>query len=251
MNDTFKDLFSVQADDYVKYRPTYSRELFKFLASLTENHDLAWDVGTGNGQAARELINDYKKVIATDPSEKQLEKAIKHENITYQISTAESSPLQNNSVDLITVAQAFHWFKQKEFFAEVKRVAKPNAVLAIWCYETAKINDEVNAKIFELYDSTLGPYWEKERKLVEHGYKNEFIPFTEIITPPFTLTAQWDLNHLTGYLNTWSALQSYIKKQGYNPLKSFYPELQVIWGPPEQKKTITWNLGLRVSRIPG
>lgn len=248
MSSSFKDLFSVQAEDYVKFRPTYSVELFNYFASLTDNHNLAWDVGTGNGQAAIELTRYYKNVIATDPSQSQLDKAIAHKNIQYINAPAEKSPLESDSVDLITVAQAFHWFKQKEFFAEVERVAKPNAIIAIWCYELAKISPEIDAKIFELYDGTLGNYWEKERKLVEEGYRNEYIPFGEIRAPEFTLSAHWSLDHLMGYLSTWSALQKYIKEEEKNPLQSFYPELKAIWGADE-KKLVTWKLGLRVARV--
>ena len=248
MSGTFKDLFSVQAEDYSKFRPTYPVELFNYFASLTDNHNLAWDVGTGNGQAAIELTRYYKKVVATDPSQKQLEQAIVHKNISYHVAAAEKSPLLSDSVDLITVAQAFHWFKQKEFFDEVKRVSKPGAFLAIWCYGLARINPEVDAKIMDLYAGTLGNYWEKERKLVEEGYKNELIPFAEINSPEFSMKANWSLEHLIGYLSTWSAMQKYTKDEGQSPLPKFYAEIQQIWGE-ELTKTITWKINLRISRV--
>ena len=238
----------MQAEDYALFRPKYSAELFKYFASLTDNHNLVWDVGTGNGQAAIELVRYYKKIIATDPSLKQLEQATVHKSITYQVGAAEKSPLADQSADLITVAQAFHWFRQEEFFNEVKRVSKPNAILAIWCYEMAKINPEIDAKIHELYEVTLGNNWEPERKLVEDGYKNVVLPFNEIKTPEFELRAEWTLDHLMGYLRTWSALQKYINEEEKNPLHTFYPELQKIWGD-EKTKSISWNLGLRVQRI--
>lgn len=245
---SFKDLFSVQASNYAKYRPNYSEELFKYLSSLTEQHKLAWDVGCGNGQASVELAKFYKLVAATDPSAKQIEAGIPKNNIQYTVGSAESSHLNNQSVDLITVAQAFHWFKQPQFFAEVQRVTKPKAVLAIWCYELAQVNAEVDAKVMELYEGVLGSYWEKERKLVEEGYRNEKIPFDEIKAPQFKLHADWSLDHLVGYFSTWSALQTYIKKNGVNPLENFYPELKKIWGS-DAAKPITWNLSLRVFRV--
>lgn len=248
MSGTYKDLFSVQAENYAKYRPGYPPELFRYFASLTDNHTLAWDVGTGNGQAAIELTRYYNQVVATDPSQKQLDLAIQDKHITYFLAPAEKSPLHDNTADLITVAQAFHWFDQTKFFLEVARVAKPGAIVAIWCYEMAKINPEVDAKIMELYNDILGNYWEKERKLVEEGYRNEYIPFREIKAPEFTLHAEWTLNHLMGYLSTWSALQKYIQEEGSNPLQKFYPELKTIWGNDEKKK-VTWDLGLRISQI--
>ena len=248
MSGTFKDLFSVTAEDYALFRPKYSPELFKYFAGLTDNHNLVWDVGTGNGQAAIELVRYYKKIIATDPSLKQLEQANVHKGITYLVAAAEKSPLVDKSADLVTVAQAFHWFNQEEFFKEVKRVCKPNAIFAIWCYEMAKITPEIDAKIYELYEGTLGNYWQPERKLVEDGYKNVVLPFNEIKPPSFEIRAEWSLDHLMGYLRTWSALQKYITEEGKNPLHTFYPELQKIWGE-EKTRTVTWNLALRVQRI--
>jgi ubiquinone/menaquinone biosynthesis C-methylase UbiE len=245
---TFKDLFSTQSLVYSQFRPGYSDELFDDLQTLTEGHSQAWDAGTGNGQAAQKLIKHFDHVIATDPSEKQIAQAMQNSKITYLVEPAEKTSIKNESVDLITVAQAFHWFKQPEFFAEVKRVAKPNAVLALWCYELAMINPTVDAEVMKLYEGVLGPYWEKDRKLVEEGYQNVQIPFTEIKVPKFQLHAEWSFEHLIGYLGTWSALQTYIKKNNSNPLEVAYAGLKKSWGE-DATKPVTWNLGLRVVRI--
>lgn len=248
MSGTFKDLFSVNAEDYARFRPGYPPQLFKYFASLTDNHGLAWDVGTGNGQAAIELARYYKRVIATDPSIRQLEQAMANKNVNYMVGPAEKSPLADHSADLITVAQAFHWFQQDAFFKEVKRVSKPNALLAVWCYEIAKISPEIDAKVTELYETVLGNYWEPERKLVQEGYRNEIFPFEEIKAPKFELEVSWSIEQLIGYICTWSALQKFIKQEGHNPLNTFYPDLQKIWGDEKTKK-ITWNLALRVQRV--
>lgn len=69
MDSSFKDNFSKQSDTYLKYRPTYPVELFRYVSTLTESHDLAWDCGTGNEQAAMGLTPFYQAVFATDPSE--------------------------------------------------------------------------------------------------------------------------------------------------------------------------------------
>ncbi|KAL9459619.1 hypothetical protein AB3S75_002928 [Citrus x aurantiifolia] len=71
-------LFNKQAKLYLDARPTYPREWYSMLASLTTHHLLAWDAGTGNGQAALGVVEHYEQVIATDVSEEQLKHAMPH-----------------------------------------------------------------------------------------------------------------------------------------------------------------------------
>ena len=242
---TSKDLFSTQSKDYAKFRPTYPDSLLKYLASLTPEHRLVWDCGTGNGQSALLLAEYYDHVIATDPSEKQLASAVSHPKIEYCVGSAEKSGLENKSVDLITVAQAFHWFDQPAFFSEVRRVLKPSGALAIWTYAMAKITPEVDEAVLGFYSGVLNAYWEKERTLVEEGYRNISFPFKEITPPDFKMSEEWSFEHLIGYLGTWSALQSYIKINGMNPLIEYAPTLEKAWGAVKARP-ITWGLALRV-----
>lgn len=143
----FKDHFSLHSTHYQKYRPTYPDELFSYLKSISQNHNQVWDVGTGNGQAAIKLAEYFDKVLATDPSSPQIENAFKHKNVQYHISLAENCPAKESSFDLITVAQAFHWFDFEAFFKEVNRVAKPGCILAIWTYTLASISPEIDRVI--------------------------------------------------------------------------------------------------------
>jgi ubiquinone/menaquinone biosynthesis C-methylase UbiE len=244
----FKDLFSRQSTDYARFRPTYPDALFKYLASIVEGHSLAWDCGTGNGQAAVKLADYFERVTATDPSAKQLSSAEKHPKVEYLVGSAERTTFSNESVDLITVAQAFHWFNQHEFFAETHRVLKPGGALAFWCYGLARISPEVDAVVLRLYKDRLENYWEPERLLVEEGYKNIQIPFKEITPPLFEMRAEWNLEHLVGYLGTWSALQTYIQKNGSNPLEELFPDLRTAWGATKTRP-VTWNLSLRVGKV--
>lgn len=250
--EEFKDLFSTQAGDYARYRPHYPAALFRQLSRLCEQHELAWDCGAGNGQAAVALAPFFAKVMATDPSDKQLAQAVPHEKVEYRRATAEDSGLERESVDLITVAQAFHWFRQEAFFEECRRVAKPSCLLAVWCYELAEISPEVDAAVMRLYRDILGPFWEKERKLVEEGYRNERFPFPELgagEVPDCTMHAEWLMPDLIGYLGTWSALQKYVKEKGEDPRHSLIPGLQKAWGDQALPKTVSWPLSLRVFRV--
>src|SRR5436190_1697754 len=105
----FKDHFSGHAADYAQYRPHYPNELFKYLAALPPNRDLAWDCATGNGQAAVQLAEFFAHVIATDGSEKQIANATAHPRVEYRVATAEESGLTSSSIALVVVAQALHW----------------------------------------------------------------------------------------------------------------------------------------------
>ena len=247
MNE-FKDLFSEQAVRYSKFRPAYPDELFRYLASLTKARKLAWDCGTGNGQAAVKLASYFERIVATDPSEEQLASAIRHPKVAYRKTSAGESGLGEMSVDLITAAQAFHWFQLEKFFEEVRRVSKIGGVLAVWCYNLAKITPEVDAVVRYLYKDVLGSYWEKERQLVEEGYKGIPFPFEEIAPPVFAITAQWSLDQMVGYLSTWSALQTFIKKKGSNPLESVYPELKQAWNN-DSIRSVRWALAIRVGVV--
>lgn len=243
----FKDLFSQQSVDYARYRPSYPDPLFRYLSSLVGEHQLAWDCGTGNGQAALQLAEYFDQVIATDPSAKQIAHATQHPKVEYRVDSAEKSTLNYQSVDLVTSAQAFHWFRQTEFFDEVHRVLKPQGVLAFWCYGLAQISPEIDQIVMKLYRDILGDYWEPERKQVEEGYRNAYLPMKEITPQKFEMTAEWDLEHLVGYLNTWSALQAYIKKNQTNPLEELFNSLQEAWGS-NKTRTVKWELALRVAR---
>jgi ubiquinone/menaquinone biosynthesis C-methylase UbiE len=163
-----KDLFSEQSKLYAQFRPTYPKELFDYILQFVEERKTAWDCATGNGQAATALAEYFEKVEASDISEAQISNAVKRENIEYHICSAETTPFRDNNFDLITVAQAYHWLNWKEFYIEAIRVGKPNAVVAIWTYNTLFSNDEkLNAIIRHFYLDITGLYWDKERKYVD------------------------------------------------------------------------------------
>ena len=87
----FKDHFSKQAADYATFRPRYTQKLFDYLGTIAPSRQLAWDCGTGNGQAAVGLASIFNRVIATDASEKQIANAQSHEKVAYRIAPAENS----------------------------------------------------------------------------------------------------------------------------------------------------------------
>ncbi len=245
----FKDYFSRQAADYASFRPTYPAELFAYLASLCAETDTAWDCGTGSGQAAIGLADYFQKVIATDPSEKQIASAAPHPRVAYKVAAAEKTSLPPASVDLVAVAQALHWFDLDQFYAEARRVLKPSGVLAAWCYNLPRVVPEIDPLIEEFYSHTVGPYWPPERRLVEDAYRSLPFPFAEIAAPAFSMAAEWDFQNFVGYLSTWSAIQEFIRQRGMNPLDLLLKALRPLWEDETAPKRITWPFSLRVGLV--
>ena len=243
---TFKDHFSKQAADYAKFRPRYPQKLFEYLGSIAPNRGLAWDCGTGNGQAAVGLATVFDHVIATDASEKQIANAQPHEHVEYRVAAAENSSIKSGIIDLIMVAQALHWFDLDRFYAEARRVLKPNGVLAASAYKffhiTPAIDEVVNRRY---YEEVVGAFWPPERMLVEKFEELPF-PFAEIETPSFEMIAQWHLEHLVGYLRSWSATQRFIAANERDPVTEIDDNLRDAWGDAEQTRKVVWPLILRV-----
>lgn len=254
MNDKFIDLFSNHAEEYKKFRPRYPKALFEYLASLCPNQHMAWDCGTGNGQAAEDLADCFQKVYATDASSKQIANAIPKRNIDYQVATAEESGLADNSVALITVFQALHWFNYGKFFTETKRVLQANGILAIIGYHTVLTGNPIIDQVYQ--DFCFNFLWDKhcwamERNSLNTSYETVEFPFApEMITPEFSSSMSWSYNDYLAYLNTWSAVKTYIKKYDENPVDVFVkPKIESAWQDKESAIDVRFPLLLRVGKI--
>lgn len=241
-----KDNFSVQSAEYAQFRPTYPQELYEFLLSLLSENNTAWDCATGNGQVARELAKHFKQVFGTDISENQLKHAAQKENISYLVENSEKSSFSDQTFDLITVAQAIHWFDFDAFYAEVKRTLKPHGIFAAFGYGVMQIDTKVDVVITKLYRLILGKYWDEERKYIDEKYQTIPFPFEEIATPELSIKTIWNFDQLIGYLNTWSALQHYKKANNSNPIEIIINELEEAWDAED--KEVTFPIILRVGR---
>jgi SAM-dependent methyltransferase len=246
---TFKDHFSKQAADYAKFRPRYPPELFEYVGGIAPSCQLAWDCGTGNGQAAVGLASVFDHVIATDASEKQITNAQPHGRVDYRVAPAEDSGIDSETVDLIMIAQALHWFHLDRFYTEARRVLKPNGIFAASAYNLLTIEPAIDEIVNQYYYEVVGPFWPPERKLVEQFADLPF-PFHEIDPPKFKMTQEWNLDHLFGYLRTWSSTQRFIAAKDSDPLEEITDELRNAWGDPQQIRDVTWPLAVRVGLKP-
>lgn len=245
----FKDHFSGHAKTYAQFRPDYPDALFAWLAQVAPARERAWDCATGNGQAALQLSAYFRNVVATDASAEQIARAPGRPGIEWRVEPAEITSLSAASVDLVTVAQALHWFDHARFLAEVQRVCRPGAVVAAWCYALAQVTPEIDSVIQNFYENVVGPHWPPERRLLERGYQDIPWPYAPLAAPEFAMSADWSLERMVGYLGTWSAVQRYARARGEDPLPQLLPELRAAWGDPRTVRTVRWPLALRVGRV--
>lgn len=245
----FKDHFSQQSEAYAKYRPPYPLRLFDYLASLVGERDWAWDCATGSGQAALGLTSQFRHVIASDASGHQIVHAVRHENIHYFVCSAEAAPIRSRTINLITVAQAIHWFDFATFYHDVRRVAAPGGILAVWSYGWMESSHSLDAILKKYHDEILGSYWPPERRYVDEGYRTIPFPFEELDPPACAIELAWAQEELFGYLESWSATQNYIKQKGTNPIELIRHDIEKLWYDPLERKKICWPLNMRIGKV--
>lgn len=240
--------FSEQAKLYARYRPTYPQEMYAFILNHLQQTKNAWDCGTGSGQVARVLSEHFDHVYATDISQQQMDHAVQNENITYLKASAEDSDLPSDSFDLVTVAQAIHWFDFDRFYDEVRRTAKKDGLLAVIGYKMLSISEALDPILNELYDEAFGMFFNENRKFIDNGYQNIPFPFEEIETPEFQFNASWSIEELEGFFNSWSAIQKIKNREGYNPADKTIDRIrQKI--PEEQHLEVTFPVVLRLGKV--
>lgn len=245
-----KDNFSAISSEYTQFRPGYPNALIDFLINNSANHNTAWDCGTGNGQLATQLAPHFKKVIATDISENQLKHAKPSHNIQYLIQEAGKSDFAENSFDLITVAQAIHWFAFETFYEDVFRCLKPGGLFAAIGYYLPSVNAKVDAVIGILYNDILGKFWDSERRFVDDRYRTIPFPFEEIPCPEISQVYNWNIDQLLGFLGSWSAVRHYVNANGIDPVLLIEKELEAAWGV-DSSHEVKFPIILRAGRLPG
>ncbi|HTL09716.1 MAG TPA: class I SAM-dependent methyltransferase [Chitinophagaceae bacterium] len=245
-----KDLFSAQAAAYAKYRPSYPADLIEYIMGFVTDKNTAWDCATGNGQVAALLSPHFKKVLATDISHQQLLHAMPKDNIIYQQGDATQTGFADNSINLVTVAQAYHWLNHQLFEKEVKRIAARGAIIAVWGYALpVAASNAIDELIRHFYTAVVGPYWDAERKFVDNAYQTLPFNFEPLPVAPFSMQQHWTLDDCCGYLSSWSSVQHFIKDRGYNPVDEMRTALGSQWPVNSPSLLFRFPIFLRLGRI--
>ncbi|UYZ58891.1 class I SAM-dependent methyltransferase [Hymenobacter latericus] len=242
------DRFSKHAEQYAQFRITYPAALYDYLLSRTLGRDAAWDSGTGNGQVAVDVAAHFSRVEATDISQKQLAQASHVPNIRYSISPAEHTPFADSTFDLITTAQALHWFDAAAFHREGRRVAKRGGVIAEWGYGLVRVNQQpIDALIRHFYSDIVGPFWDENRRHIDDEFARIPFPFAAVEHRRFEERQNWDAERFMGYLNTWSSVQRYQQTVREGPLRHIEQPLKELWGA--RQREVCFPIFLRTGRI--
>ena len=193
--------FNEKSEFYNKYRPKYSEELINYIVSSINKNDIIADIGCGTGIFTKQLVEKNCNVIGIEPNKEMYEKARKNlPEIRLINATAENTTLDSNSVDVITIAQALHWFNIEEFTKEAKRILKQDGRIAI-IYNSIDDSKEIikefkqihkmyckqynnhNRNLNELFESVF-----KEDYTLSNYYNNQRYTFEEFIGYSFSLS---------------------------------------------------------------
>lgn len=237
------------APQFRQFRPTYPERLYDFINHHVPKKDIAWDCGTGNGQVAYSLSAHFRSVIATDSCDAQILNAKIADNISYQTHFAEASGITAQTVDLVTSAQAVHWFRINDFYDEVRRVAAKNSFIAVWGYNNFRIEPAIDRILNDFYTKHLAYYWQDPpRSLLASEYTALPFPFAEIATPRFEIRTNWFLSQLCGYLRTMSSVREYMKDHEHDPISELLDRLSKVWRR-DALKDVRFPLFMRLGRI--
>jgi SAM-dependent methyltransferase len=243
---SFADHFSALAAHYASYRPHYPPALTDLLADRSARHDVAWDVGCGSGQLSVALAARFRRVIATDPAQAQLDHAEPAPRVEYRCTPAEASGLPDASVDLAVAAQAAHWFDWPRFVVEAGRVVRPGGLVALVTYRNVEISGDAGDQLVGYYRD-IEPYWPNGRVHVNNRYRDLEFPWPALAAPPIEMTATWTRDELVGYITTWSATARYVADRGEGRLDELRRQLAATW-PDDEPRKVTWPLMVKLAR---
>lgn len=186
------ELFSHKADDYAKFRPSYPDAAVGWLKSQISAESVV-DIGAGTGIFTQVLLKYFTNVSAIEPNGQMREKFKNFlPDVLCLAASGEATGLADNSVDLITVAQAFHWLDAEKFKKEAMRILKPSGRTAIiWNTTLHSEFTEARNRVCQKYCPRFSAGY-AGRKSVQAGdifLREEFFRKTEVVSfnNPFTM----------------------------------------------------------------
>ena len=236
------DLFGDRADDYARVRPAYPEALFDHLERLVERRERAWDCGAGSGQASLSLARRFREVLATDSSVRQLARSSFARGLHRVAAAAEAAPFRDRCMDLVTVSAAIHWFDRPRFYSEVRRVARPGAILAVWSYYASRIAPAVDQLVIRFANEVVGDFWPPGFEVNRQEYRDLDFPFERLPWPRLEAEGRMQLGDLLDYMRTWSASQAWVKRRGGDPVEIVRADLARAWGDPGLERAVRWPL---------
>jgi ubiquinone/menaquinone biosynthesis C-methylase UbiE len=227
---------SWDAGEYVRSRPDYPAAAFTIVREAYEaaraasptlaapGDAVAADIATGSGQFARGLARSFGTVIGIDALSSQVEAgkaAAPAPNISFRLGTAEATGLPDASVDILTTAEALHWFDIPAFYAEAARVLKPGGLIVIAGYRSSAIvnNAAADAAFQEVWGPILAPYWHPRVTIMEALYRGHEPPaslFDEVTRHDGVLRIhrRWSAEQTTAFARSWSGYAAYLDAHG-------------------------------------
>ena len=246
---TAKNYFEEKGDEYSQYRPTYPDRLGTLLAQLCQNNEHALEIGCGSGQLSGVLAKNFDVVIATDPSIEQISNAQPYDRVHYQEGSAEKIEMPNNSVDLIVAAQSAHWFDLPNFYEQVKKIGKDQAILALISYGVFSMAGEVGKRFSDFYWQEIHQFWPPERKHIEQGYQSFDFPFAELSLPKLSIERHWTIPQMLGYIETWSAVRIARKSDNSSLLEILKRDISSMNSDSDETYRIEWPIVGRVGKL--
>lgn len=239
--------FSNRVENYARFRPNYPAGLLDTLkcdCGLEPSSSIA-DIGSGTGISAELFLRNGNQVFAVEPNP-EMRAAAEHSLAAYPkfvsvAATAEETTLEPGSVDLITAAQAFHWFDRPKAKSEFARILKPNGwVVLIW--NERRLDSTPFLRAYEDFLLRYGTDYEKVR------HENVATEIAEFFAPlPFQLKnlenfQHFDFESLKGRLLS----ASYVPDQNHPNFAAMLGELVEIFDKHKQDGIVTFEYETRI-----
>ncbi len=239
------ETFGLDSDKYHLYRPSYPEELSSALARLASAQNKALDIGAGNGQFSIQLLKYFEDVLAADLQLNQI--SLADDSLLRCVCKAEELCFKDDSFDLITVAQAVHWFNLEKFYPQVKRLLSPGGIFAVFGYSFFSIDQSIDT-VIKPFLELIDPYWSEGNRLLMNGYRELPFPFEEVHFEPMEIRVSLTVPELLGYLGTWSAVKRYEKAKGSESLSILARNLDSLW-PSQTRNDVSMDIHLRAGRL--